>query len=33
VKHPPRYQIWWQVDTGVVRREQRAVTNQAAAGP
>jgi hypothetical protein len=21
VKHPPRYQIWWQVDTGEVRRD------------
>lgn len=29
VKHPPRYLVWWQVDTGEVRREQQSVTDRA----
>jgi hypothetical protein len=33
VKHPPRYQIWWQIDTGEVLREQRAVPAQSGATP
>lgn len=33
VTQPRRYQIWWQVDTGDVRRETQAVADQTMASP
>jgi len=33
VKHPTRYQIWWQVDTGEVRREHRVCAEMSDAAP